>query len=248
MMSEIEPQTSADYIKRKFFQKLRKDIRDKMTLGLTSPLSDLVQKAIEIESNIVQQKIDDKLRDAHKEENINKHKSTTINNLFNSSQPNPSSLTTYNQQNSYNSYNNKSKYNNTLHDHRSNKYSRMFINSTTSPHLSTSSQDISHISKPVSSRHVQVKSRNNNHWCSFCSSTSHNWLHCYSNPNGPNYQANQCRRAKQQQAHQASVSSSPHSQQQYSNPQHNYQLPNQRELIHQQQPQQQHNQHSQSSS
>ncbi|CAF4901603.1 unnamed protein product, partial [Rotaria sp. Silwood2] len=43
-MSEIEPQTSTDYIKRKFLQKLRKDIRDKMTLSLTSSLSDLVQK------------------------------------------------------------------------------------------------------------------------------------------------------------------------------------------------------------
>ncbi|CAF1577818.1 unnamed protein product, partial [Rotaria magnacalcarata] len=80
LMSEIEPQTSIDYIKRKFLQKLQKDIRDKMTLGLTSNLSDLVHKAIEIESNIFRQKIDDKLRDAHEEDNINK-KPTTINNL-----------------------------------------------------------------------------------------------------------------------------------------------------------------------
>ncbi|CAF1255610.1 unnamed protein product [Rotaria sordida] len=54
-MSESESQTSIDYIKRKFLQKRRKDIRDKMTFDLRYSLSDLVQKAIEIESNIVQQ-------------------------------------------------------------------------------------------------------------------------------------------------------------------------------------------------
>ncbi|CAF4404466.1 unnamed protein product, partial [Rotaria magnacalcarata] len=56
LKSEIEPQTSTVYIKRKFLQKLRKHIRDKMPLELTSSLSDLVQKAIEIESSIIQQK------------------------------------------------------------------------------------------------------------------------------------------------------------------------------------------------
>ncbi|CAF1296300.1 unnamed protein product [Rotaria sordida] len=54
-MSESESQTSIDYIKRKFLQKRRKDIRDKMTFDLRYSLSDLVQKAIEIESNIAQQ-------------------------------------------------------------------------------------------------------------------------------------------------------------------------------------------------
>ncbi|CAF4931099.1 unnamed protein product, partial [Rotaria socialis] len=52
-----------------------------MSLGLTSSLSDLVQKAIEIESSIIQQKIDDKLRDVHKDNNINKQTSATVNNL-----------------------------------------------------------------------------------------------------------------------------------------------------------------------
>ncbi|CAF5224270.1 unnamed protein product, partial [Rotaria magnacalcarata] len=56
LKSEIEPQTSTVYIKRKFLQKLRKHIRDKMSLGFTSSLSDFVQKAIEIESSIIQQK------------------------------------------------------------------------------------------------------------------------------------------------------------------------------------------------
>ncbi|CAF1561048.1 unnamed protein product, partial [Adineta ricciae] len=104
-MSEIEPQTSLDYFKRKFLQKLRKDIRDKMTLGLTSNLSDLVHKAIEIESNIVRQKIDDKLRDAHKEDNINK-KPTTINNMSNTFQQNSSYSTTCNEQMSNDNYHN----------------------------------------------------------------------------------------------------------------------------------------------
>ncbi|CAF3875418.1 unnamed protein product [Rotaria sp. Silwood1] len=176
-----------------------------MTIGLTSSLTELVQKAIEIESNIAQQKIDDKLCDAHKEDNINKQKSATVNNLFNTSQPNPLSLTTSNEQNSYNNYNNNSKYNNNHHNHSSNKYSRTFINSTTSPRRSTQTQ--------VTIGFIVILI-----------------------PNGRNYQVDWYRRAKQQQPHQGSISSSHYSQQQYSNPPHNYELPNQRELIHQQQP------------
>ncbi|CAF4471991.1 unnamed protein product [Rotaria sp. Silwood2] len=241
LISKIEPQTSTDYIKRKFLQKLRKDIRDKMTLSLTSSLSDLVQKAIEIESNIAQQKIDDKLRDAHKEDNNNKQKSTTVNNLFNVSQPNPSSLTTYNHQASYDNYKNNSKYNSNKQNHHSNKYSRTFINSTTSPHRSSQIQNESHISRQVSDRNIKVKPHNNIRWCSFCSSASHTWFRCYSNPNSPNYQPERYQHV-QQQPYQRSMSSSHYSQQ------HNYQSPNQHELIHQQQPPQQHYQQSHSSS
>ncbi|CAF4705474.1 unnamed protein product, partial [Rotaria magnacalcarata] len=65
-----------------------------MSLGLTSSLCDLVQKAIEIESSIIQQKIDDKIRDVHKDNNINKRTSATVNNLYNDTQFNPSATTT----------------------------------------------------------------------------------------------------------------------------------------------------------
>ncbi|CAF4928100.1 unnamed protein product, partial [Rotaria sp. Silwood2] len=125
--------------------------------------------------------------------------------------------------------------------HHSNKYSRTFINSTTSPHRSSQIQNESHISRQVSDRDIKVKPHKNIRWCSFCSSTSHTWFRCYSNPNGPNYQPERYQHA-QQQPHQRSMSSSHYSQQ------HNYQSPNQHELVHQQQAPQQHYQQSHSSS
>ncbi|CAF3381785.1 unnamed protein product [Rotaria socialis] len=178
-MSEIEPQTSTDYIKRKFLQKLRKDIRDKMSLGLTSSLSDLVQKAIEIESSIIQQKIDDKLRDVHKDNNINKQTSATVNNLYNDTQFNPSATTTatYHKNTSHNNSNNNFNYDNTQNHHADNKYSRTFSNSTTLPSRSSQIQNKIQTHEQNPNRNTKVRFRNNNRWCSFCPTTSHNWIH-----------------------------------------------------------------------
>ncbi|CAF5106742.1 unnamed protein product, partial [Rotaria socialis] len=75
--------------------------------------------------------------------------------------------------------------------------------------------------------------------CSFCSSTSHNWIHCYSNPDGPNYDPTRNHYLQQQQYNQQPISLSHNSQQQNFDPQHQYQSSNQHELIHQQQQQQQ---------
>ena len=217
LISEIEPVNSIEYLKRKFLQKLRKDIREKMTLGLTSSLSELVQKAIEIETNIIQQKIDDKLRDVHKEDNINKQKLTTINHLRNASQSTPSSLTTYNEQashnNNYNNYNNNSKYNDNQPTHLSTKNSRTFTNSTRSPHQVIQIENEPQIRRQGFDRNRKLNSRNTNRWCSFCSSTSHSWFHCYSNPNGPKYQGERSRNV-QQQSHQPSTISSNYVQEQ----------------------------------
>jgi len=58
LIFEIEPSDSTDYLKRKFLQKLRNDIRDKFPLGITFTLSELVQKAIQIETNVVRYKDD----------------------------------------------------------------------------------------------------------------------------------------------------------------------------------------------
>ncbi|CAF4407581.1 unnamed protein product, partial [Rotaria magnacalcarata] len=241
LMSEIEPQTSTDYIKRKFLQKLRKDIRDKMSLGLTSSLSDLVQKAIEIESSIIQQKIDDKLRDAHKDNNINKQTSATVNNLYNDTQFNPSATTTatHHKNTSHNNSNNNFNYDNTQNHHADNKYSRTFLNSTTLPSRSSQIQNKIQTHEQNSNRNTKVRFRNNSRWCSFCSSTIHNWTHCYYNPDSPNYDPTRNRYLQQQQYNQQPNSLSRNSQQQNFDPQHQYQSSNQHELTHQQQQQQQ---------
>ena len=67
LVSEMEPTHSLNYFKRKFFEKLRNDTRSQMPIALSSSssFSVLVQKAIEIDTNIIQQKINDKLRIAY---------------------------------------------------------------------------------------------------------------------------------------------------------------------------------------
>ena len=63
----MEPTHSLNYFKRKFFEKLRNDTRSQMSIALSSSsFSVLIQKAIEIDTNIIQQKIDDKLRIAYR--------------------------------------------------------------------------------------------------------------------------------------------------------------------------------------
>ncbi|CAF3399168.1 unnamed protein product [Rotaria socialis] len=212
-----------------------------MSLGLTSSLSDLVQKAIEIESSIIQQKIDDKLRDVHKDNNINKQTSATVNNLYNDTQFNPSATTTatYHKNTSHNNSNNNFNYDNTQNHHADNKYSRTFSNSTTLPSRSSQIQNKIQTHEQNSNRNTKVRFRNNNRWCSFCSSTSHNWIHCYSNPDGPNYDPTRNRYLQQQQYNQQPNSLPHRSQQQNFDSQHQYQSSNQHELIHQQQHQQQ---------
>jgi hypothetical protein len=231
LISEIEPVNSAEYLKRKFLQKLRKDIREKMLIGLTSSLPDLLQKATEIETNIIQQKIDDKLRAAQQEDQQDKHKRTTVNNLSNIPKSNPSHLSFVNMNNSHDNYD---------HNHDSsrnrtspgNKYSRTFINSTTSSSEHPKFPNASRFTRTFADRNTKVKSKNNNRWCSFCSSTSHTWLYCYSNPQGLNYQPSHSQYAPQQSTYQ-SMSPSYSSENYYSHQPQNYQQqPNQ----HHQQP------------
>ncbi|CAF1499961.1 unnamed protein product [Adineta steineri] len=192
LISEIDPDTSSDYLKRKFLQKLRKDIRDKISLGLTSPLSDLVQKATEIESSLIQQKIDDKLRAAHKDATNTKTNITTINHLSNISQSHPSSSSTRTAPTASNNYSNNSKYNTNDSDYSHTHHSRTFTNSARLSPRYTQLDNDSSFPRSNFNRHFQSTRRDNNkRWCSFCSSTSHTWSHCYSNPRGPYYQPEQ---------------------------------------------------------
>ncbi len=226
LLSEIEPVNSDDYLKRKFLQKLRKDIREKMLMGLTSSLPDLLQKAIEIETSIIQQKIDDKLRAAQQDDQQDKHKRTIVNSLSNVPKTVQSHSSFVNMNDSHDNYdhNYDSNRNRTS---PGNKSSRTFINSTTSSSGNSQFPNTSRFTRTFPDRHTQVKSKNNQRWCSFCSSTSHTWLYCYSNPKGLNYQPSHSQYAPQRSTHQ-SMSPSYFSQHYYSHQQQDYhQQPNQ---------------------
>ena len=154
MVSEIEHVNSNEYLKHKFLQKLRKDIREKMPLGLTSILSDLVQKAIEIETNIIQQKIDNRLRAAHNEENLNKRQSATINNLHNVSETNAPDLSFINSLDSHNI--NVDDYNKTQNLF-SNKYPSTFTNSIASSFGTSKRTNVSLPARPHVIQNEKVK-------------------------------------------------------------------------------------------
>ena len=41
------------------------------------------------------------------------------------------------------------------------------------------------VNQSISNRNNKVQSKSMNRWCSFCSSSSHTWPYCYSNPDTP---------------------------------------------------------------
>lgn len=227
LISEIEPLHSTDYLKRKFFQKLRKDIREKMPVGLTSPLSDLLQKAIEIETHIIQQKIDDKLRTAQRNDQQDKHKGTTVNILSDAVQHNslPSSSVDMDSSRDIYDHHLTSNGNQAFSD---NKYSRTFVNSTSFP-AHSKTPDASRSTRRLADRNPHEKSKSNNRWCSFCSSASHSWPYCYSNPDGRNYRSSHPRNGSQDSPHQSK--SPPYSSENSRTPQPQY-VPQQQGNLH----------------
>ena len=68
LLVEIDPDCSEQYIKRKFVQKMQSDIRSRLDVDINVSTSVLVRKAQNIESNIEQQKIDEKLKSATQQE------------------------------------------------------------------------------------------------------------------------------------------------------------------------------------
>jgi Retrotransposon gag protein len=81
LVTEIDPQYSENWFKYKFLQKLRSDIRSRLDLDTNSSLREMVRKAQSLESNIEQQKIDEKLKQAALKDKQNTSTITT-NNLF----------------------------------------------------------------------------------------------------------------------------------------------------------------------
>jgi hypothetical protein len=62
LMIEIDPECTDTWLKHKFIQKLRSDVRSRLDLDINSPIREIVRKAQNIESNIEQQKVDEQLK------------------------------------------------------------------------------------------------------------------------------------------------------------------------------------------
>ena len=83
LLVEIDPDCSDQYIKRKFVQKMRSDIRSRFDVDINLSISEFVRAAQMIESNIEQQKIDEKLKSATQQEK--KHPSILLTNNLSTS-------------------------------------------------------------------------------------------------------------------------------------------------------------------
>lgn len=92
LMIEIDPSCHDNWLKHKFIQKLRSDVRTRLDVDLNLPIRDIVRKAQHIESNIEQQKVDEKLKLAanHEKKNL---PTLVTNNLSISTHPRPTSPT-----------------------------------------------------------------------------------------------------------------------------------------------------------
>lgn len=173
LLSEIDPSNSDDYLKRKFLQKLRKDIRDKMTLGLSSSLSDIVQKALEVEAINVQQKIDDKLRAAHKKDGVDKNIPNTINPLQNSFKstsfsPISDKRISAGDTTTVRNYNNNSSNRNNYSRRFGNNHTRTFRNSIASYDRSFPSDNLPRYSHAVAQSNPSTRLSSSSGWCSDC--------------------------------------------------------------------------------
>ena len=96
LATEIDPQYSENWFQYKFLQKLQSDIRSRLDLDANLSLSDVVRKALSVESNIEQQNIDEKLKQAALKENQNTSTTSTNNlsirnNIHRAASPNDSS-------------------------------------------------------------------------------------------------------------------------------------------------------------
>src|SRR3954470_17383718 len=91
-MLEIDSSCKDTWIKHKFIQKLRSDIRTRLDIDLNSSIRDIVRKAQYVESNIEQQKVDEKLKLAANQEKKSLP-SLVTNNLSISTDPRQPSLT-----------------------------------------------------------------------------------------------------------------------------------------------------------
>ncbi|CAF4354949.1 unnamed protein product [Rotaria sp. Silwood2] len=90
LMIEIDPECSDNWLKHKFIQKLRSDIRSRLDVNINLPVRELVRKVQNIETNIEQQKIDEKLKLAAHQEKKNMPSVTTNNLSINNNGRRPS--------------------------------------------------------------------------------------------------------------------------------------------------------------
>ena len=148
-MTEIDPDCSDNWLKRKFLQKIRSDIRTRLDVDINLPMREIVRKAQNIESNIEQQKIDEKLKLAANQEKPNIPSLLTNNISVNSNnrlQPLPSN-TTYSPSFRYNNeaispssnvlnHNISSNYRNNSNNEYTNDYSTHFNNNSNQKNFS----------------------------------------------------------------------------------------------------------------
>ena len=190
LMNEIDPDGSDNWLKHKFIQKLRSDIRTRLDIDVHLPVRDIVRKAQLIESNIEQQKVDEKLKLAVKHEK--KPTTNLITNDLSLSSKDPSnssvispiqSSTDNNNNNASNNFHSLPRYPREFHNNLRHTSSQNHHNRTDF-HRNTPSNDHRHDPAP------SPTNRKSRWWCPHCQRSGHSWERCPHNPDGVNYRLN----------------------------------------------------------
>ena len=161
LLIEIDPTGSETWIKHKFIQRLRSDIRSRFNIDPNMSLRDVVRHAQQIESNIAQQKLDDQIK--HAAIRDSRHLAAPSSDL--SSLP-PSRLSHV-----------------AADDVRYATAAPHALTDGCLPSPSTTTPYSAIPSAPGSSSARQ----SSRWWCPHCQRSGHSWERCHSNPDGTNY-------------------------------------------------------------
>jgi hypothetical protein len=187
LMIEIDPDCNDSWLKHKFIQKLRSDIRNRLDIDLNLPIRDIVRKAQNIESTIQQQQVDEKLKLAASQEQknlpnlITNNLSTFTNNRQSSSSLNPPDLNSSidNSQNHHDHTNSNYSSNNNNYHFPSPRHLNNFSNDRHSPNRNH--QQRAHVNNN-NNRHNNNRHNNNRN--------NHNHDHNSSNQHPTNNHSN----------------------------------------------------------
>ena len=207
LMVEIDPQCSDNWLKHKFIQKLRSDIRSRLDIDINLSVRDIVRKAQNIESNIEQQQVDEKLKLAANQEKKNIPNVVTNNLSMNTPirrplSPSPaisSSPPHYNNDNErsssntphINSSNYRNNYNNNNHNNNINNTTHNNSNQNNNNRRNNSNHsfrsDNYNTRRQPGNNDRRSTNQSTRWWCPHCQRHGHSWERCPHNPDGINY-------------------------------------------------------------
>ena len=169
LITEINPQFTTDYLSRKFYKKLRLDIRHRMNLTADAPLDELLERAAQIESCLIEEQNDEKLRSIVRQK-MDKRCSTRINSITAATAGYSSSS-------------------NNVTDSTEPPQCHFSLSETLakSEKINRHNQNLANHSQFSYANDKRSYSRKAKYWCEHCRTQKHSWDYCCCNSNSHKY-------------------------------------------------------------